>query len=495
MQQKQNKHAIHMQPQQIKHNTPVPFQIETTTATDQTDTKTHLECLEILRLLPKRRIVCRADFQGQAVIAKLFIHPNKSAADHQRELIGYQHLISAKIITPKLLLSGSLKGTGFYALYEYIASATSLETHITLKPSQSSIAYIKELMPLIAKMHRANIQQIDLHLNNFLVQRNKEGNQLYTIDCGDISLLSQSEETHLLQINKNIADILSQLPIIYDQFLCDFLILYQQESAIKQTASSTAICDQIKQWRKWRIRKYLKKAARSCSEFIHEQNWRTMRVYKREYTNQAWQNFYNNLDRLVENSPRLKDGNTATVALTQCQGKRVVIKRYNIKSFRHWLSRFWRPSRGWRTWQNAHQLIVLGIKTPEPIAIIEQRFGWLRHKAFYISTYEAAEDALTKYSNTDEVTDTHIEDFKTLFTAMIYSRLSHGDLKANNILLTKDGLSIIDLDAMKTHATTGCFKKAFKRDLKRFMQNWPSESRVHRQFKQLLNELPTNPTH
>ncbi len=480
-----------MQLQQITHDPPVPFQLEIATQS-QADITNTLECLEILRLLPGRRIVCRATFQGQTVIAKLFIHPGKSAADHEQELTGYKHFISAKIITPTLLFSGSLKSAGFFVLYEYIASTTSLESHIALKPNQSSIAYIRELMPLIAKMHNAHIQQIDLHLNNFLVQHHKKEKQLYAIDCGDISLLSQSEDTRLLQINKNIACILSQLPIIYDQFLYDFLKLYQQKSIFKPIASHEAICDQINQWRKWRIRKYLKKATRSCSEFIHEQNWHELRIYKREYADQEWQSFYNHLDELVENSPRLKDGNSATVALAECQGQKIVIKRYNIKDFRHWLSRFWRPSRGWKTWQNAHQLIVLGIKTPEPIAIIEHRLGWLRHKAFYVSRYDPAEDALSRYTKTDKVTAVQIEDFRQLFTAMIHSHLSHGDLKANNILLTEGGLSIIDLDAMKTHTSSRCFEKAFKRDLRRFMQNWAFESKVHKQLAQLLKELPNN---
>jgi len=482
-----------MQLHQLKHDAPVPFQIEITTTESPTDSDTYLECLEVLRLLPGRRMVCRATFQGQTVIAKLFIHPSKSADDFEQELTGYKLLTNAEILTPKLLLSGSLKDAGNFVLYEYIDAATSLGSHIALKPNNSSLAHISMLMPVIAKMHNANIQQIDLHLNNFLVTENSAKKQPHTIDCGDVSLLSQSPDKRLSQINKNIADILSQLPIIYDQFLSDFLKLYRQVSTFEQAAAHDEIAQQIKQWRKWRTHNYLKKAARNCSEFVHEQSWREMRTYKREYGNKEWQTFYSRLNELVENSPRLKDGNTATVAQAKYQNEDFVIKRYNIKNIRHWFSRFWRPSRGWKTWQNAQQLNVLGIKTPEPIAIIEQRFGWLRHKAFYVSRYEPAEDALSRYNKADEVTEVHLEDFKQLFTSMIYAQISHGDLKANNILLTENGLSIIDLDAMKIHSNPFRFKKAFKRDLKRFMKNWPAGSKIHAQFDQLLSTLPTEP--
>ncbi len=438
-------------------------------------------------------MVCRANFQKHTVIAKLFIHPKKSTTDHKQELAGYKYLVDSKTITPELISSGSITNRGFYVLYKYIEETTSLERYITPKPNRLSLAYIKRLIPVIAKMHNANIQQMDLHLNNFLVQQNGDKTELYAIDCGDVSALNEAPEKRLLQVNKNIACIFSQLPIIYDQYLSDFLTVYRQESAIQQVANQADICNQIKQWRKWRITNYLKKANRNCSEFICEQSWHETRCYKREYANREWQNFYSQLDRLVENSPRLKDGNTATVALAQCQGNQIVIKRYNIKNLRHWLGRFWRPSRGWKTWQNAHRLGVLGIKTPEPIAIIEQRFGWFRHKAFYISRYDPAVDALTKYSETDKVTDEHLEDFEQLFTTMVYSQLSHGDLKANNILLTENGLSVIDLDAMQIHANPQRFKKAFSRDLKRFMKNWPAKSNTHKQFEQLLNRLPKQP--
>ena len=218
-----------------------------------------------------------------------------------------------------------------------------------------------------------------------------------------------------------------------------------------------------------------------------------MRVYKRKYDNKQWQDFFNRLDELVEISPRLKDGNTATVALAQCGAQKVVIKRYNIKHFRHWLSRFWRPSRAWKSWKNAHHLAVLGIKTPKPIAVVEQRFGWLRSRAFYLSEYESAEDALAKYTQTDELSEQHVQDFKQFFTALVYGRISHGDLKANNILLTEEGLSLIDLDAMRFHGSSRSFKKALTRDLNRFLKNWSLKSNNYKTFSQIVKDLPEHP--
>lgn len=450
-----------------------------------------IECRQIFRLLPGRRLVCLSSYQGKQVIAKLFIHPEKSVSDLERELKGYRFFFNAGIPTPKLMLSGRLSNGGFYVLYDYIADSISPGSEISLIPDAHSLETISKLIAIIARMHNADLQQVDLHLNNFLYTKR----QLYAIDCSDVVPLSPSSTRKLGQIYKNCADILSQLPVVYDPLIPDFLHQYHLHAHFETELSLARMYREIDVWRKWRISKYLKKAARNCSEFIAEKEWSEYRVYRREYSNPSWMTFFARLDEQVESSKRLKDGNTATVVLAECEGKLVVIKRYNIKDFRHLLSRFWRPSRGWTTWKNAHCLKVLGIRTPKPIAIIEKRFGCWRHKAFYLSEYEPASDVLSVYSDQDKVSKQHLADFSHLFSAMINAGVSHGDLKANNILLTEGGISLIDLDAMKFHADYKSFMKYFSQDIERFLRNWSTNKRVKGQFEKLIASLPRGKRH
>ncbi len=467
----------------------VPLQLDVAASGIHTGEGAVLVCRQILRFLPQRRLVCLAEYEGQRVIAKLFIHPDKSASDYAKELAGNKYLHVAKVLTPELLTSGSLNNAGFYVLYEYIYNSTPLQDNISSLVDDHAIQCLQKLLPVIAQMHNAGIQQGDLHLNNFLLT----DKELYTIDCGDVVKLNNNNGANTRQIYKNLADILSQLPIIYDRLLGKWLCIYQAASHLHYHLHKAELCQVINEWRSWRIKKYLKKSARNCSEFMAEKTRDELRVCRRECSNNDWQVFYAQLDALVESSSRLKDGNTATVAMNECAGRKLVIKRYNIKSFRHWMSRCWRPSRGWKSWQNAHRLKVLGIKTPRPIAVIEERFGWLRYRAYFVSEYEPAIDALSMYYQKDEVSAQHLEDFNDLFIAMMYAKMSHGDLKANNILLTEKGLSLIDLDAMKFHRQEKEFIRAFERDCQRFLRNWRPESRVYRQFKVLINNLPVKP--
>jgi tRNA A-37 threonylcarbamoyl transferase component Bud32 len=444
-----------------------------------------LECTEILRSLPGRRLVCRGTYCGQQVLAKLFIHPHKAERDYKQELSGYKYLTQTEITTPQLINSGNISAVGYYILYHYLENARPLEQKIAPLSPDIASTYIAQLMAIIATMHSANFQQIDLHLNNFLWSNDK----LYTIDCGDIAPLSNSKQKKAVQIHRNIADVLSQLPLHYDPLIPAMLAQYQQQMQENIQISVTKINKHIDRWRQWRMRNYLKKAARNCSEFLTITNWHKVMVCRREYSSAAWLEFYANLDQTIENATRLKSGNTATVTLAECNGIKVVIKRYNIKNFRHWISRFWRPSRGWKSWQNAHRLKVLGIKTPKPIAVIEQRWGWLRYRAYYLTEYNPALDALTMFTQQPAVSDEQLIAFKQLFTAMIYARISHGDFKGNNILVDNNNLALIDLDSMYFHRFRHSFAKAFTKDLQRLQRNWSNNTNVTQQFTQLIKEI------
>ena len=106
-----------------------------------------LECLQLLRLLPHRRLVCLASRGAKIVIAKLFIHADKSEQDYTHELSGYNYLLQSKVLTPKLvshglLAQGSLAQAGYYVIYEYINHSLSLQQCISVRADDASMILI-----------------------------------------------------------------------------------------------------------------------------------------------------------------------------------------------------------------------------------------------------------------------------------------------------------------------------------------------------------------
>ena len=163
---------------------------------------------------------------------------------------------------------------------------------------------------------------------------------------------------------------------------------------------------------------------------------------------------------------------------------RLVIKRYNIKNFSHGVARAFQNTRGWVSWANANRLNFLGIRTVAPVALVEDRFGPIRRKAYFITEYIEGADAMALAYNDDPSEE--IGSIAKIIKDMSAAGISHGDLKASNFILGSDGPVIIDLDSMKEHRGQFAKHRAQKRDIARFMKNWASEPQVWNRFAELL---------
>jgi tRNA A-37 threonylcarbamoyl transferase component Bud32 len=197
-------------------------------------------------------------------------------------------------------------------------------------------------------------------------------------------------------------------------------------------------------------------------------------------------------DVLIDSNRLLKSGNTATVGTVEIDSHRYVVKRYNIKNAWHALRRCLRPSRAWNSWRNAHRLAILGIPTPEPIALLEKRWGPFRSKAYFITEYVDGVN-IHQFFHSDRAKEVDwgdlVEQFGKLFQQLAAASVSHGDLKATNFIITDDKLVVADLDAMREHQFRWRFRKAFGRDLKRFIQNWTDLPEVSNIFREQIRSI------
>ena len=80
------------------------------------------------------------------------------------------------------------------------------------------------------------------------------------------------------------------------------------------------------------------------------------------------------------------------------------------------------------------------------------------------------------------------ESVVALLKRMASCRISHGDMKGNNFILSKQGATVIDLDAMKQHVCKHGFRRAQQRDLRRFMRNWQACPETAAIFQKLLRD-------
>nr|WP_256834362.1 lipopolysaccharide kinase InaA family protein [Pseudomonas oleovorans] len=446
----------------------------------------------VLRVLPGQRYVAQARWQGRSVLAKLLVG-SKAQRHFQRELEGAELMARQGLVTPEFLAQGFVEGQGGWLLFDYLEGAQSLWEawrQAALEPllSDAQQTVLAEALGAIGQMHAQGLWQADLHLDNLL----RHEGRLYLIDGGGVRRETPGQPLSRARVLENLGVFFAQLPAELDPFLEELLIHYLLANG-EHALPLEMLQAEIAKVRRWRLRDYLKKAARDCSLFAARIGAFGLRVVRRE-AEPALQPLLADLDARIEAGHIYKTGGAATVARVEVGGRPLVVKRYNVKNWLHWLKRFWRPSRAWHSWIEGNRLELLGIATPRPLAVIERRRCWLRGRAYLITDYCGGQDIIARFEAYKQATppETELLALDRLFAAMLRERISHGDFKGHNLFWddAQGAWSLIDLDAMRQHHSTRSFARAYARDRARFLRNWPADSALHQLLDQRLPQVP-----
>ena len=269
----------------------------------------------------------------------------------------------------------------------------------------------------------------------------------------------------------------AQLPVTLDDAAYRVLQKKLKDQPLWQNLQQTAWQQLLIKQRRWRIKKFIdKKVFRNCTAFICQKNQSRFMVAKRELYTEQMAVALQNPDALISEGHLLKNGNTATVARVDIAGQPYVLKRYNIKKPLNVLIRSLMWSRAAVSWRNGLVLEMLGIPTAKSYALIEERWGPMRRRSYLLSEYIEAPQAWDIFEN-EKYDEGAKKDWANkiydLFSLLKSSQISHGDLKAQNILCPPEGPIFIDLDGMKTGQSYTGFSRQFKKDIQRFQISWP----------------------
>lgn len=441
-------------------------------------------CTRLLRLLPGKRAVYDAVEGDNRVVIKAFFGPGREKY-FSREMAGLTALADAGLPTP------GIRGTGQTAdnqatllVLEYLEDSTSLAQQLAGgdAPTQAS-SPLRNAIDTIARMHRRGIVQQDIHPDNFLV---KQG-VCYVIDGASIEAPGRLTNSQRLD---NLALFCAQIPLITPEQSAAILSDYHDSIDCNPGFTALQLWRKVVAKQRYRNQKFLRKIYRDCTQVKVSRSWHRLTASIRRYDSPALDQLLADPDSFIAQGTLLKDGNSATVALVAVAGVNYVVKRYNIKSFSHWLSRCLRKSRASVSWRNANLMQLLEIATPAPVALIENRWGPLRGTCYFISEHVAAEDLRTLFADlqlSDERRTLVADRFSTLLRKLRLAGISHGDFKATNFLLSRNELVLIDLDACRWHHRRKSFRRAMAKDLSRFMANWEKGSANYRFFAALIN--------
>ncbi|QXI29021.1 lipopolysaccharide kinase InaA family protein [Pseudomonas vanderleydeniana] len=440
-----------------------------------------LQLLSLLRVLPGQRYVGAGVWRGRTVLAKLLVG-GKAARHFQRELQGVRLLAEQGLVTPLLLADGLQEGEGGWLLFEFLEGAESLADaweRVEMLPvlADEQQAVLGEALGAIAQMHGKGLWQEDLHLDNLL----RHGGRLHLIDGAGIRVEEAGKPLSRQKVLENLGVFFAQLPRHFEPFIEELLVHYLLSNA-EHALPLEALLKQVERIRGWRLKDFISKIGRECTLFSVQRGPFALRAIRRE-EEATMLPVLSRADVLLDQGHLYKTGGAASVGRVEVSGRPLLLKRYNIKGFAHWLKRFWRPSRAWHSWREGNRLAFLGIATPRPLAVLEKRFLWLRRQAYLVTEYLPGPDIIERFAphvESGAVPEVELQALDQLFADLIRERISHGDFKGHNLFWHEGRWTLIDLDAVRQHHSNSSFAPAYARDRARFMRNWSDSSALYR---------------
>lgn len=446
---------------------------------------------QVVRIIPKRRMVAFGVWQGKQVVAKLFFDARHAKRQMEKDVAGIKALQKNKIPTPELYYEGVTPDRRIHMLiFERITDAVNLEDVWRGKKNVSDVLpQLKSVIIEIATQHVLGLLQYDLHLKNFLLTEKT----VYTLDGGQIevfpNLLSKKVSMN------NLALFLSQLGIDTEGYQ-EILFRHYAEArgwSLKQD-DFIELFLLIKKWNDLRWKKYARKIFRNSSNFASIKKWSLSGMYDRQYAGPEFNRFLECPDAVFKNSSvkYLKRGRSSTVIKIRMDNRDYVIKRYNMKNFWHRLCRCMRMTRAASSWRFAQKLNLFDILTARPAAFIENRILGFRGTSYYVTEYVSSEHAddyfIRHFSRQDKCLEM-IKQIGLLLKSIARLEITHGDLKITNILVNAENQPVlIDLDGAREHLSMPGLRKAWRNEIDRFLANFSSNPALRKKFEAELGK-------
>ncbi len=219
------------------------------------------------------------------------------------------------------------------------------------------------------------------------------------------------------------------------------------------------------------LKRGLKKSLRTTSRYLRVDGRGYTGVFEKSFCDKAGAvELMEKIDELMDAGEILKKGNTSYVSRLEFDGKDVVVKRYNHKGLIHSLRHTIKTSRARRCWLHGQRFGILRLPTPKPLAFIERRKGPIVWESYIVTEYVDAPKLyyyLRDSGVNEEQKQATLKKVSELVDRLAQHRISHGDLKHSNILISPQGPVLTDLDAVKVFRCGWLFNIRRSKDRKR----------------------------
>lgn len=319
-----------------------------------------IDCEDLLRVVPSKRITCVGHSGEKQLIVKLFFAKNGAGRHWRRSDRGCGYLMKKDIPAPAVLYSGYLSQQKIYAMiFEYLKDGANLKDCLEQAGPSARDSLLDALMGVVARQHEAGIIQQDLHLGNFMLSRGI----IYSLDGDHVSSLDCPADRS--GSFRNLAYLFAQNISFFGNGAEERIRYYaKQRGWHVPEQEMEEIRGHVRETRIRMFRKYRWKAARKGSSFLELSDAMKHRL-KNGSMNGAGldQSIFQRLGNDRAGGFRLVSTGQGRVPVADFSG-------YGPTALR-W---FWKVCRIWR---NMSLLKMLGLNTADPVVItVRQRHFW-----------------------------------------------------------------------------------------------------------------------
>jgi tRNA A-37 threonylcarbamoyl transferase component Bud32 len=382
-------------------------------------------------------------------------------------VIGYGKSVSKGLVRRDVLLTREVAGGK--SLFDF------LHRDFPQLSAGEKRKFVRGFAAYVRKLHDAGALHADLHIGNILLV--VEGSEYRFILLDNDRLSLKSREISARQRIRNLALVLSNLQhhlsrTQYLRFLREYGLRPGDEGRAFLAALESKVLAHSNKICTGKARQCLMNNRRFSKE--HRQGFT---IYRKNGIRSR--NLVDSLlpdpDRVLEQGEILKAGRTVRAARITIDGQSYFLKRYNCKGFIYQLRNAFRRSRAVRTWLVSWGFRIRGIPVPEPIACIEERHWRLLGRSYILSAFVPESEPLAHFwSRIEQARQKELlAKLGALLGRMHRFGCLHGDLKWNNILVSRSGQIVLtDLDGSRIRSRLG--SESARRDLRRFQRDLAS---------------------
>ncbi len=354
---------------------------------------------------------------------------------------------------------------------------------------------IKSFGETIGLMHAKGIFHGDLQLGNVFARQEESTWRFFFLDNERTKMFERLPARLRL---KNLVQLNMFRENIHNTDRMRFFSSYRAQNARRIKRDKSPIRKVLKKTNsrlenKRRPNRNMRKYHRTNVRYLRISTGRWLAVFDRSFCQGADQlEFVRRIDELMDKGELLKKGSTCFVSHFMWNSKDVVTKRYNHQGLVHSLRHTIKRPRAFRAWINGHRLMGIEIPTAKPLAYFEERKGPLVWKSYLVTEYVEGQmlyHFLRDSNVTQERRSIVARQVAEMLDKLGKYRITHGDLKHSNVLITETGPVLTDLDGMKVYRCNWWFKIRRNKDIARLKKTWTNKPKVTRNVKNSPSSL------